>query len=335
MTFRTTASILAMAAFVLLHANCVLCQATLPEEYLKKPTPQQPAAAQGVKHRIAREPSSDESGGRFTVSADNILHDARTGLQWTAGQDVDTSWGSACAWATGLNLDGGGWSLPTREQLRTLAALGMASAKMPQPRTPLFGWASQGKIAWTRESHQDATVYAINLASPDEALARQENASKDFRALAVRAAGSQPPSPTGPAATSAQAQCTPDKGLETAVSIGQIRFSASGRATADTRNRFYKDQFRTGETRFIIAEAQVIPAQGARFGLPLVLTFVCAQEDGSYKATATVNNPLPPSAVYMSQAFGSDQPGRWQQGIYRVTVFNGNKELASASFTVR
>lgn len=56
---------------------------------------------------------------RFIVSADGqTVHDSKTGLTWQrAVPDQRMTWAEAKEYAAALDLDGGGWRLPTVQEL--------------------------------------------------------------------------------------------------------------------------------------------------------------------------------------------------------------------------
>ncbi|MBC8433767.1 MAG: DUF1566 domain-containing protein [Desulfobacterales bacterium] len=45
---------------------------------------------------------------------------AKPGFEWVAGPDRDTTWDEARSWVQSLTVDGGGWRMPTMEELKTL-----------------------------------------------------------------------------------------------------------------------------------------------------------------------------------------------------------------------
>ncbi len=50
--------------------------------------------------------------GRFIAYSNGVVEDAKTGLEWIAGPDRNTTWHEARRWVAGLRVDGGGWSPP-------------------------------------------------------------------------------------------------------------------------------------------------------------------------------------------------------------------------------
>ena len=58
--------------------------------------------------------------GTYVFYDNNIIEDTITGLQWVLIIDRKLTSERASSWAANLSLDGGGWHLPTRNQLETL-----------------------------------------------------------------------------------------------------------------------------------------------------------------------------------------------------------------------
>lgn len=75
-------------------------------------------------------PSSSTSNviqrdGIYVAYANGIVKDSNTGLEWKTGPDEDTNWNEARSWVQSLNLDGGGWRMPTMDELAGLYKKGM------------------------------------------------------------------------------------------------------------------------------------------------------------------------------------------------------------------
>ena len=50
---------------------------------------------------------------RFIANKNGIVWDTKTGLEWIAGPDRNTTWYEAKRWVENLNVAGGGWRMPT------------------------------------------------------------------------------------------------------------------------------------------------------------------------------------------------------------------------------
>ena len=88
-------------------------------------------------------PASNNEGiereGVYVAYANGIVRDTNTGLEWKVGPDKDTTWNEAKSWVQSLDLDGGGWRMPTVDELKGLYKKGKGSRNL----TPLLkttGW---------------------------------------------------------------------------------------------------------------------------------------------------------------------------------------------------
>ena len=79
------------------------------------------------------------SDGRYTKDAQGVITDSRTGLQWYAGPDKNINWHDAKKWVEGLTVDGGGWRMPSRSELKGLYQKGKGSRNM-DPIFKTSGW---------------------------------------------------------------------------------------------------------------------------------------------------------------------------------------------------
>jgi len=132
-------------------------------------------------------PSSSTSNitnrdGIYVAYANGIVRDTNTGLEWKAGPDKDTNWNEARSWVQSLNLDGGGWRMPTTDELKTLYKKGTGERNM----TPLLK--TTGWFVWSGETKgsSDAWFFGFLIGGRhwyDRAT------STDKRAFAVRSRG--------------------------------------------------------------------------------------------------------------------------------------------------
>ena len=77
--------------------------------------------------------------GVYVAYADGIVKDTKTGLEWIAGPDKNINWKEAKSWVQNLKLEGGGWRMPTTDELRTLYKKGAGSHNM-MPLLKTTGW---------------------------------------------------------------------------------------------------------------------------------------------------------------------------------------------------
>ena len=81
-----------------------------------------------------------ERDGIYVAYANGIVKDTKTGLEWKAGPDKSTNWDQARSWVQNLNLDGGGWRMPTMDELEALYKKGAGDRNMT-PLLKISGWA--------------------------------------------------------------------------------------------------------------------------------------------------------------------------------------------------
>ena len=67
---------------------------------------------------------------RFEVSADGMIADGQTKLEWVVGPDKDTNYAQAMQWVASCSVAGGGWRMPTRVELKTLYQQGVGERNM-------------------------------------------------------------------------------------------------------------------------------------------------------------------------------------------------------------
>jgi len=101
--------------------------------------------------------------GRYCKYANGIVKDRSTGLEWVAGPDRDTNWNEARSWVQSLNLDGGGWRMPTMDELEGLYKKGAGDRNM----TPLLK--TTGWWVWSGETKgsSDARYFVFNNGNRD------------------------------------------------------------------------------------------------------------------------------------------------------------------------
>jgi hypothetical protein len=90
--------------------------------------------------------SAIERDERFVKYPSGIVKDTKTGLEWAVGPDRNTSWKEARDWVLSLGIDGGGWRMPTIEELKGLYQKGKGERNM----TPLLK--TTGWRVWAKET---------------------------------------------------------------------------------------------------------------------------------------------------------------------------------------
>jgi hypothetical protein len=77
---------------------------------------------------------------RYTVSAKGVIKDRKTGLEWVVGEDYQvTSYNKAEAWVHDCKIAGGGWRMPTEEELKGLYVEGLGTRNI-DPVFETTGW---------------------------------------------------------------------------------------------------------------------------------------------------------------------------------------------------
>jgi hypothetical protein len=115
----------------------------------------------------------------FEKYKNGIVRDVKTGLQWYAGPDKPTTWSQATQWVNGLDIDGGGWRMPTFIELETLAHIGNGIRNI----VPILY--NRGYWIWSGEAPGDASKWIFGFSYGGEGWpgSAPENGG---RAMAVR-----------------------------------------------------------------------------------------------------------------------------------------------------
>ncbi len=98
--------------------------------------------------------------GDFVAYANGVVADKRTGLEWIAGPDADTSYYRAVEWVRGLTVAGGGWRMPSARDLRTL----YRTSEVLSSITPLLK--TSGIHVWTQQINEDLSLYLFRYMDP-------------------------------------------------------------------------------------------------------------------------------------------------------------------------
>lgn len=137
------------------------------------------ANAGGVESAPSTESSAEPTAARFVRGSDLIITDFRTGAnqgyQWYCSWNLDgADWYHSDAWAKGLTVGGGGWTLPTRDQLKALGSDAVESGLFSDSVT----WSSEAKDPNTETSGGDnSTAWTVILLDGSETGASRLYAS--------------------------------------------------------------------------------------------------------------------------------------------------------------
>jgi len=123
---------------------------------------------------------------RFSRSEDGVITDSVTNLQWLLGPDKDVTYNQAeqwVAWAA-ANAAGGGWQMPTREQLKTLYESAVDQlGHIP----PLFIRSASAGSVWAEPRDSLSSWYFIFILGDSNSGSRDGSKFNDYAGvLAVR-----------------------------------------------------------------------------------------------------------------------------------------------------
>ena len=116
---------------------------------------------------------------RFIVYDNGIVVDTKMGLEWKIGPNQDTDWNEARSWVQSINLDGGGWRMPTTDELKTLYKKGAGSRNM----TPLLK--TTGWYVWSGETKGSSSARRFTFHRGGRGWLHRDG-STNGRAFAVR-----------------------------------------------------------------------------------------------------------------------------------------------------
>jgi len=123
-----------------------------------------------------------ERDGIYVAYTNGIVKDTNTGLEWKVGPDEGTTWDEARSWVQSLNLDGGGWRMPTMDELEGLYKEDTGDRNM----TPLLK--TTGWYVWSGET-KGSSVASYFLFSSGYRYWLNFSFSDEVRAFAVRSRG--------------------------------------------------------------------------------------------------------------------------------------------------
>ena len=143
-------------------------QAKLEFERKRQKSQSQPIEVASVPSKPSyTRPSSSSSNvinrdGIYVAYANGIVKDTKSGLEWKAGPNRDTNWNEARSWVRSLNLDGGGWRMPTTDELEGLYKKGMGSHNL----TSLLKATSKKYLwVWSGETKGSSDAWNFGFAS--------------------------------------------------------------------------------------------------------------------------------------------------------------------------
>ena len=104
--------------------------------------------------------------GRYIACHEGVVRDTLNGIEWVAGPDGPTTYDEARKWVAALAVAGGGWRMPSREELKTLYQKGKGSRNnIINNITPLLKttgwwvWFGGYSLAWNFNLHCEGDGY--------------------------------------------------------------------------------------------------------------------------------------------------------------------------------
>jgi serine/threonine-protein kinase len=137
---------------------------------------------------------TDQTQGRFSVAQCGSIKDKRTNLEWMVGPDRNTTWPEARQWVTQLGACGGGWRMPTIEEIRSLYNPAVTAGTgyftngryFPARIDPVFNAIGGGSWVWSNENAGGDNARAFNLNQGKAVAYSAMNTDYSTRAFAVR-----------------------------------------------------------------------------------------------------------------------------------------------------
>jgi hypothetical protein len=114
--------------------------------------------------------------GHYIKYTNGVVRDSKTGLEWIVGPGRNMSWDEAKEWARGLEIDGGGWRMPSRKELETIYQEGKGKRNMTRLLEAATWW------VWSAEQND-----GLSSSLFDFSRGSRDWHSRTPRAYAVRA----------------------------------------------------------------------------------------------------------------------------------------------------
>lgn len=132
---------------------------------------------------------------RFVAYNNHIIKDSTTDLGWIADPDTATTWNMTKKWIESLNnhmLAGGGWRMPSREELKSIYQKGIGARNMTPLLKTTGWWVWSGEIYGYRSTAPKSTAplaWFFNFKNGNDEYAECSDSYSSynlFRGFAVR-----------------------------------------------------------------------------------------------------------------------------------------------------
>jgi len=117
--------------------------------------------------------------GQYISYENGIVYDEKANIEWMAGPDKFVTWDEAKAWVESLSVEGGGWRMPAKEELKSLYKKGAGERNMT-PLLKITGWR-----VWSNETEGDTTAWFFNFYDGEYSWGPRESEGNP-RVFAVR-----------------------------------------------------------------------------------------------------------------------------------------------------
>jgi hypothetical protein len=114
-----------------------------------------PKPAKSVTESAVSNAGVIASDGNYIKYSTGIVYDKKANLEWYVGPDEDTNWYEADKWVKGLDIDGGGWRLPTKNDLASIYSPKTGKRKMSPifKTTGVWVWSTYYVSTWNRKAY--------------------------------------------------------------------------------------------------------------------------------------------------------------------------------------
>ncbi len=131
----------------------------------------------------------EEQPSRFIVSANGVITDPATKLEWIVGPDKDTSIWEANRWLENCTIAGGGWRMPKIDELAYLYRRGLGTRNM-DPVFETTGW-----LVWGELRGLESWQYPYSFYVGVEYVIFPGSEKEDHRVFGVRSQSNEPDNP--------------------------------------------------------------------------------------------------------------------------------------------
>lgn len=164
------------------QANFKLAEARQRQRYWADWKPPTPSPSPSLRPSPSPSPSPEPTPiPRFTKASTGVITDSKTNLQWILGPDNNITYKDGAAWVQSCRVDGGGWRMPTREELKTLFEKGLGTKNID----PIFE--HSGIVIWA-EKKSSRTAWGFSFVYGNETSGSSSNDSHMTRVWGVRTA---------------------------------------------------------------------------------------------------------------------------------------------------